>query len=327
MLTIRPATPEDLPAVVEVMNAISPDNLTSVEELVSQDARRREDIVFRRFVGVLNDASGDRRVVGVARFDQDEWVYHPHKFYFGVSVHPNQHGLGIGKALYDHTLRELMGFDPIKLTAFTREDRARAMRFLHDRGWQEEMRSWESRLDLNAFDSSGFADALERAQSNGYKIVTFASLEADPERDRKYYELDTAASHDMPHSPGASLTTPTFERYWTNVHNNPNFDPALWFVAVKDGVYAGLTQLYGAASPNMMHTGFTAVARGHRGQGLGLALKVTALTRAKSLGIQEVETSNAQSNRFMLRINEALGFEKQPAWIEFVLRLGEETPS
>jgi mycothiol synthase len=62
---------------------------------------------------------------------------------------------------------------------------------------------------------------------------------------------------------------------------------------------------------------FTTVKRAHRHKGLALALKVAALSHAKKLGRSVVRTENAQSNRSMLAINEALGFEKVPAWVDF----------
>jgi len=37
---------------------------------------------------------------------------------------------------------------------------------------------------------------------------------------------------------------------------------------------------------------------------------------ARAHGIREIKTWNDQRNQPMLRINEAMGFVKQPAWIE-----------
>jgi hypothetical protein len=38
---------------------------------------------------------------------------------------------------------------------------------------------------------------------------------------------------------------------------------------------------------------------------------------AQARGAREIRTWNNTRNRPMLRINEAMGFQKQPVWIEF----------
>lgn len=101
-------------------------------------------------------------------------------------------------------------------------------------------------------------------------------------------------------------------------HQKPDFDPSLWFLALKDSEYVGISMLYRRPADNDLDTGFTTVKPAHRRRGVALALKATALAHAKSLGKTAVRTDNAQINRPMLSINEALGFEKMPAWIDLV---------
>ena len=53
------------------------------------------------------------------------------------------------------------------------------------------------------------------------------------------------------------------------------------------------------------------------GKGVAMALKLQTVKYARANGYREIRTGNNTRNRPMLRINEAMGFQKQPVWIEF----------
>ena len=72
------------------------------------------------------------------------------------------------------------------------------------------------------------------------------------------------------------------------------------------------------ARPHLLYTGLTGVRRSHRRKGIALALKLRAVDYARRHGIEEVRTWNASTNEGMLGINIRLGFQRQPAWIDFV---------
>lgn len=310
-LVIRAFRPQDYPAIARVRNAVWPDNLVLPETLKANDQRLKPGLVLRRLV-----AERKGEVLGHGLFFHMEWMHHPQKFMANIVVHPQHQGQGIGSLLYQHLLDELKPLDPIKLVASTREDKPEALKFATKRGFQEEFRAWESRLDLSTFEPARWDSAVQRVLEQGYQIKSFADLAGDPGREQKMYELDLVGSRDVPLPPGEAFTFPTPERYWENVRQNPDFSPELWFLAVKDGEYAGVSMLFNRPADNDLNTGFTTVKPAHRHRGVALALKVTALTQAKRLGKTAVRTENAQVNRPMLSINEALGFEKLPAWID-----------
>ena len=90
-----------------------------------------------------------------------------------------------------------------------------------------------------------------------------------------------------------------------------------------DGEVAGHTQLLFPEDSDEVHQWDTIVLPTHRGHGLGLALKVTAMQEAADLleGRRRITTYNAASNEPMIRVNDALGF-RQIAWDgEYVKRL------
>jgi GNAT superfamily N-acetyltransferase len=289
------------------------------QTIQSNDQRLKPGLVMRRLVAEQNG-----EMVGNALFFHMEWVHHPQKFGVGISVHPQHQGKGIGSLLYQHLMDELGSFDPIRLIAWVREDKPTALRFASKHGFQEHFRAWESKLNLHAFEPQRWAKDVEKALAQGYQIKSFADLESDPQRERKMYELDLEGSRDVPLPPGETFTFPSQERYWEQVYQKPDFDPSLWFLALKDSEYVGISMLYRRPADNDLDTGFTTVKPAHRRRGVALALKATALAHAKSLGKTAVRTDNAQINRPMLSINEALGFEKMPAWIDLVKVLREE---
>jgi RimJ/RimL family protein N-acetyltransferase len=82
-------------------------------------------------------------------------------------------------------------------------------------------------------------------------------------------------------------------------------------LANESGEMAALTQVYvDPDQPGWGYQGLTAVTRAHRGRRLGLLVKTAMLQRLSELEpeVSTVETGNAASNRYMIAVNEQLGF-------------------
>jgi GNAT superfamily N-acetyltransferase len=309
----------DYAALVAVDNACFPEYPATVDEWKHDDSVRPERIKFGRWVAHL-----DGQIVGYAEHSQFEGMYHPRKFRVAVAVHPGQQGRGVGRALYAHVLAALAPHDPISLRCNIREDQGRAMRFAADRGFLEDSRTWESRLDVAAFDPAPFAGAESRALAAGITITTMAELQAhDPEHRQKLYELDVEATKDEPHP--EPPTTPSRESYDGWVFDSPNYLPEGNFIALDGDRYVGMSTLKTSqASPDELYVGFTGVLREYRGKGIAMALKLRTIAFARERGTRTLKTWNDSTNRPMLRINEALGFARQPAWVSHLKQLREE---
>ena len=316
MLEIRPLTLEDYPALVVIKDACWPTQKSTLEELLAAVAQRRQDLVLLQFL-----ALEDGILVGISSASQDEWRLESGTYSTNLMVHPDARRRGTGSALYAHLLRELEPHQPKSLGGNTQEGQLEAVSFLEARNWQEHSRSWESWLELSDFDPARFVGASERALTNGYHITTFDLLERqDPDARRKLYELDYQASSDIPFPEGDTFEFPSYERYWQREDAKNNVRPDLWFVALdSSGNYAGISQLYPREANTDLSTGFTGTGRAHRRKGVALALKLRAIEHALEQGAPRIRTDNLQANRPMLSINEALGFQKQPAWIEYKL--------
>ncbi|MBC8102621.1 MAG: GNAT family N-acetyltransferase [Cytophagales bacterium] len=310
----------DYEARVAIGNAVTPDQSTTVAEQKEQEAQR---IASHQHQIWLAEAEG--QTVGMGSFRHDDWEYHPTEFWLRIAVLPKFQGRGCGGTLYRHLLENLAPLQPTALKTYCREDRARGLRFAQDRGFMEEMRIWESRLDVAAFDPEPFAAEREKVSQLGIVIRSLRDLESDPDRDRKVWELEMETSADVPST--SPFTPLTYDEYRKHAFDASSFLPDGFVVAVEEstGDYVGTSHLWRRRADQDLQTGLTAVRRTHRRRGIALAMKLRVIDYAKSLGTPIIRTENAQHNRAMLAINEALGFTKLPAGITLVKRLTGKT--
>jgi GNAT superfamily N-acetyltransferase len=307
---IRPYQPEDTPSVVALNNQLEPEYPQTESEFRWHEENREERCKWSRWVAVAEGV-----VIGAGEYSQYAFMYHPQKFNVEIGVHPEHRCQGIGTALYDTVTAALEAHDPILLRTAVREDRPAAMHFATKRGYVEAMREWESRLDVAAFDPAPFRERQERVATSGIRICTVAELASDPDRDRKLYEMEAALEADVP---STDVHTPRpFEEWVQRTFENPSFIPEAWIIAVDGDEYVGCTALSRMEAGNRLETGLTGVLRSHRRRGIALALKLRAIEYARSVGAPEINTWNATTNEGMLSINVALGFARQPAWIEY----------
>lgn len=239
-------------------------------------------------------------------------------YWLDVGVVPEERRKGHGTALYEAALAVVRSRGGTRLRGGAKESMPDGVGFLSRRGWVETKRDWESRLFLAGFDLDRFAGARERITDAGIRIST---LEAELARDggaaQKAFELMDELHHDVP---STDTPTPLDKATWrTRTLEGPNALPDAFFIAIDAaGRYLGLSELERSAEdPTFLWQGLTGVRREARGKGIAMALKLETVKYARALGVDHIKTWNDQRNRPMLRVNEALGFVKQPAWIVF----------
>lgn len=313
MITFRAFQDRDLATIVRLSNESYPDYTWTVEELRHMDADWRPDGYFQRRM----IAERDGEAVGYSEISQSRGQFVPDNYNLEVVVRPEVRRQGIGRALYVDAEQILRGRRAHWARNSVKESHTESIGFAKMIGAVELKRDWESRLDVTSFDPTPFAKAAERAAAAGVRIATLAEvMVSDAAAVRKAYELHAVARLDVP---GLDPSTPSpFERFEVEVLHRPWSLPDAHFIAIRDGRYVGESALATEGSdPTVIHQKLTGVLREDRGRGIAMALKLKTVEYARAHGFAQIRTWNDSLNRPMLAINEALGFAKEPAWIDF----------
>jgi GNAT superfamily N-acetyltransferase len=320
-ISFRPFREEDYPRYVEIHNRVYPDYAESLEEVRHHDAAwdsRR----YERLRLVAEDAAG--AMVAYSQINHMPSQFHPRKFSLDLLVDPARRRRGTGSALYGRMLEELAARDALLARTEAQESMTASIDFLAHRGFTEVQREWESRLDVATFDAGSFSGAEGRTAHAGIAITTLAAeRERDPDLLSRVYALHAACERDVPAVD--PVTDIPFELFLAHTIDTPGALADAHFLARDGERYVGLSNLFRSLEdPDVLWQGLTGVLREYRGRGIAMALKLATVRYARAHGYPEIRTWNDTRNRPMLRINEAMGFQKQPAWIVFEKRLGAE---
>jgi GNAT superfamily N-acetyltransferase len=312
-LTIRPFRDTDRPAVLDIRNRILPEHPITAEIHAYYDGTWDAS----RYTRIRLVAESAGQVVGWGQIQHLPWRFHPHKYDLRLEVDPNLWRRGIGGALYDRLLAEARARHAEAVRAETQESRAASVHFLTKRGYREVQRAWSSVLDVERFDFALFASAEPRVTGQGISITTLAAEGAnDPEVTRPVYEMFIRCEEG---EPSIDPSTPLpYDEFMVHELGGPEAIPEAMFLALDGQRFVGYSALTSiSALPDTVDTGFTGVIPEYRCRGIALALKLRAIQYAREHGYQSIRTDNNSLNAPMLRINQALGFEREPAWITF----------
>ena len=305
-LEFRKPTADDYTAVAEIHNAQNePDQHYTPEQFKRRDEpSSQRDPYARRYVAVQ---AGE--VIATGYRCHDWWGFtYPGRYWVNLYVRRDYQGQGVDTQMLHHALKDL---EPPAQEVWTviREDFLEQAGFVNE-GFEIQGRTWGAHLDLMTLEPERFRSVRERLESEGIRFLPYHALD-DPEKHAKVQALHAEAKRDMP------LFEPIVTAEFDDVEDEATL-PETVMVAVMGGEIVGVSSV--EQGDWMRHFGLTAVTATYRYRGIGRVLKALSAEATKNLGHTHINSGGAGTDTPILRVNRALGFEIEPAWLTLARR-------
>ena len=288
----------DLDGLIRVVNAVTPEDPTSADEI------RWADETYpgaARFVASLDD-----RIVGAATVGR-VYVYPPSHPYFWASVvvEPEARRRGIGSRLLDAVSRVAERAGKVGLEMRATTERPEGIAFLEHRGFRELERARMVRLRLEGREPPTIMIP------GGIRLTTLA---AEPTLVEGVHAVALDAFRDIPGG-DTPMAVGDLAEFRARDVDRPTIPAEGFIVAVDEATgdvvgYASLAFLPG--STTVAWHDMTAVRRADRGRGIAKAVKLATIAWAIDNGLTALETGNDEDNAPMRAVNAGLGYEPMP---------------
>ncbi len=277
--------------------------------------------------GLFRVPTDDQRIEGLAAWDGDRMVgagfmmlpllANTDKAFCFVCVEPELRGRGIGHVVLDALVDRARADGRSTLTSnagipFEQRENHPILQWAARQGFgvanTEIARTLRLPLDPAVLDE---VEAEAAPHHAGYELRAYAGALPEELLD-SYCALDNQLVVDAPTGEldyEAEASTPEIVRQRETL-NKEMGRSRLSAVALRDGEVVAFTDLVVNREGDEVHQWGTYVHRDHRGHRLGLAVKAANLRQLQSLHPQPLRiiTTNAETNAWMVAINERLGF-------------------
>jgi GNAT superfamily N-acetyltransferase len=310
-ITIHPFAPGHYPAIARIHNSLNiswPEKPRTAEGWAQADKNRNPKSKWGRWV-----AKREGEVAGFGYFSQGLGDIQRGWAYITVEVHPAHQRRGVGAALYEQVVAGMQALEPGALRADAFTNLPQGFHFLQQRGFYEAFRETPVQLDVTTFDPTPYASLEPRLNKEGILIHTVRELAADPERDRKIYDLYFEVFDDLPQEE-PKVVKPPFEEWCQWGLNDPTLLQDAYFIATRGEEYIGLRELYKDPDNNAILGGLLGVQRQFRKQGIGLAMQLRGILYACQNGIPLLKTCTSVQNAPMQALFNKLGYSRGPEW-------------
>jgi mycothiol synthase len=300
---VRPAAPADYATFAAIVNAVIPENPTSVDDMAWQDETYPGGV---RFLAV-----DDRAAVGCGHVGRI-YMFQPDfdAYWADITVLPAARRRGAGSALLGAIGGVARDAGKSHLHIGASEARPESIEFLTHRGFVEYDRWKVLELALAGID----APVVQPPDG-----IVITSLEERPDLVESVHRVAQATFRDIP-TGGEPIDAAPLDEFRARDVDRAGIPRGGFAVAVDEATgeaigYASLMFLPG--STTRAYHDMTAVLRPWRGRGVGRALKQATIAWAKREGVESLETGNEERNEAMRALNDRLGYRERPSEITF----------
>ncbi|MDF2627056.1 MAG: hypothetical protein K0R39_887 [Symbiobacteriaceae bacterium] len=302
-VTLRPQTPDDYPAIIEIQQD-QIDQPQTVEELLRQDKIQGEGYVRHRLAAV----NADGLLVGYAG-----GVHHPMlrpgHFSMNIRVRKAWRNQGIGDLLLADMERFARAQGMVAVEAAVREEDPVGLDWARRRGYEQKFHRFASSLNLAEFDPAPWRKAVDDAVASGLRFTSFAEFPQNDETLEIWMDHFWQLNQDTPGIEG--FVRPSLADFKKQLEHSEHWDPADTILAMDGDRWAAMAFIMKEPDGSFYHN-FTGVAREYRGRGLATAVKVVAIEHAKAKGAPLLRTHNDSTNERMLAVNRKMGYQPAP---------------
>lgn len=246
-----------------------------------------------------------------------------HMAHINVVVHPDVRGRGFGRELYEHCLDQVRAAGRRLVVADTADNQV-PIGFVERRGFKQASVEVQRRQDLRGIDWGKIEELNVRAREAavGYSLV---SIEGPvPAELLDDVAVMTAAINDAP-TDDLDIEDEVFDakRIRAFEHAQQESGNRLYRIIARrdeDGALAGHTMLGLPVHRDEWAWQFdTSVLSAHRGHRLGMLLKSQMMLwlRDACPNVRWVDTWNAETNGYMIAVNESLGYQVMARYLDW----------
>ncbi len=311
-IELRPATQADAGKVADLETARNPDEPIAGPMMAFWWTHPTEGATSMRLVGD-RDGAIDVFIEAV----HDAWVKGERRFgWVGVTIHPDAWTEHLYREAIDGAESWLRSENAEVAVASVREDFPRELAVLAHLGYREERREryWELDLVGRRRELLAMAEkARAEMRRQGIELLTL-DRDSNPETLRKVYELDLAATSDIPTT--VPIRMSGFDTWRRDRFENPGIREDRFWIAKLGDEIVGLSLIEFPPERGVPSTDFTATSSRHRGRGIARALKYETVGQAIELGATRIRTDNDSANAPILHLNAEMGYRPITPYIE-----------